>query len=90
MNASKCLGLWLKDHPRANLAHRVQFFDKDKLICHCGKNFPADQAASAASGTLLCQDCHRLWQQQLAQKAQVNSRKNGVLRHVTAHQSDGK
>ena len=57
----QCLGLWLKDHPHANQVHRVLRYDRETLVCYCGRTFPAIEAIAPNMAVLYCPDCTGLW-----------------------------
>jgi hypothetical protein len=50
------LNKWLRDHPRANMAHLVLHYQERTLMAYCGRKFPADEA-SAQIGVVLCSRC---------------------------------
>ena len=62
------LGKWLKDHPRANVAHRVLRYDRQTLVCYCGRAIPAGEAVPPAGAVLCCPDCTGVWRRQIAEK----------------------
>ncbi len=64
------LGRWLKEHPHANQMHRVLRFDRETLVCYCGRTFPVSDAfiPSLAYAVRYCPDCTGLWQKQEADR----------------------
>jgi hypothetical protein len=73
---SAWLNKWLRDHPRANVAHRILHYSGSELQAYCGRTFPADKA-SDKGGVILCAKCLALSQarKQSPQKAQSIRRK---------------
>jgi late competence protein required for DNA uptake (superfamily II DNA/RNA helicase) len=53
---SALLNKWLRDHPRANTAHRVLRYQGDILITYCGRHFPMAEA-SEQGGVVMCPQC---------------------------------
>jgi hypothetical protein len=53
---SSLLNQWLRDHPRANIAHRVLRYDGRELMAYCGRHFPAD-GTSEQGGVVMCPQC---------------------------------
>jgi hypothetical protein len=51
------IGKWLKDHPRADVAHRVRQQNGMLLIAVCGRNMPREDAVLPQHGARLCESC---------------------------------
>lgn len=73
------LNSWLRDHPRANMAHKVLHYHGSELIAYCGRKFPADES-SAQGGVLLCSKCWELSGQRNV--AKLKTLKNQYKRRV--------
>jgi hypothetical protein len=68
MNPAQYLGRWLKDHPRASQAHRVLRYDRDLLICYCGRVIPVGDAAAPSNSVACCPSCTGPWRKHEADR----------------------
>jgi hypothetical protein len=68
MNPCLSLEKWLKEHPHANMAHRIFRIDGEKFVSYCGRSFPILEATGYRSGILLCSECQARF------KARIQSR----------------
>jgi hypothetical protein len=57
INPRQFLGCWLKDHPHASHAHRVLRYDRELLVCYCGRTFPVGEAFAPVQGVSYCPEC---------------------------------
>lgn len=64
------LNKWLRDHQRANTAHKVLHYQGDVLIAYCGRKFPAGEA-SDQGGVVLCPKCVTMSAQRKEDKVQA-------------------
>jgi hypothetical protein len=51
------IGKWLKEHPRADVAHRVRRQNGTMLIATCGRNMLQSDAVLPRHGARLCEVC---------------------------------
>jgi hypothetical protein len=78
------IGKLLKEHPNANLAHRILRFDHTLLVAYCGQLIPIKEASTSTLGVLICSECSRLWKLRIADKEKGKSfdrRASHVSRH---------
>jgi len=64
------LNKWLRDHPRANTAHKVLHYQGDVLMAYCGRKFPAGEASDGL-GVVLCAKCVTMSERRKDDRMQV-------------------
>jgi hypothetical protein len=84
MIPTRCLGLWLKDHPHASQAHRVLRYDRDVLVSYCGRMFPVGEASRSEMCVKLCPDCMALVRKRDADQLKALAEKFGRRKSYVA------